>query len=356
VVAAKGMIQSMFSGNPQVVMKVGGVEYKTAPKSMSSSSFPKWGDEFSVRGVVPGTKIQIEMFRAKIQPPIMKGEYIITEGDLVGELKEIHIPIAPPAGSPANPTSAHLNIAAFFYKEMGGAGQSGRGIRYTVHTSQLFGILSLTKSHDNKAAWPCYVIILNDVGEIFGNEKQAWNRKYEAAMKIFGPGTQAELIRSGVKSQHGALYRNRGNADKVGDISCGDELFAILHQGIRRGRIRYFTYAIIENRFNFSETGAQFGKDFMSKHAMHANCAEEVVYAGEFCLSKNLQTGNMVLVIDNNSGTYAPNKALLPKLKQLMERNFPFTEVVAISYDDPLMAVYKDRAKAVDSVRTSDDW
>ena len=35
---------------------------------------------------------------------------------------------------------------------------------------------------------------------------------------------------------------------------------------------------------------------------MHANVAEDVIYAGEFCVSKNLINGNMVLVIDNNSG------------------------------------------------------
>ena len=65
---------------------------------------------------------------------------------------------------------------------------------------------------------------------------------------------------------------------------------------------------------------------------MHANVAESVVYAGEFCVSKNLKTGNMILVIDNNSGTFAPNKELLPKLKELMERNFPKMLVISLIY------------------------
>ena len=34
----------------------------------------------------------------------------------------------------------------------------GRSIRYTVHTSTLFGILSKTKSHSGEAAWPCYEV------------------------------------------------------------------------------------------------------------------------------------------------------------------------------------------------------
>uniref|UniRef100_A0A7S4NVY3 C2 domain-containing protein n=1 Tax=Paramoeba aestuarina TaxID=180227 RepID=A0A7S4NVY3_9EUKA len=351
VAAAKGM--SKQSGCPTVVIRIEGMEFKTAERK-SSGAFPKWGDDFFFKGILPGMKAQFELQQAKTNMVIMTGEYVFTESDLKGDPKEVHVPISPPGQ--AGQTGAHLSISIFFFKEMGGAGQTGRSIRYTIHTSTMFGVVSQTKSQSGQSAWPCYVILLNDVQNIFGNETQPWNRKYDAAQKIFGPGPRAKTVRMGVTNQHNALYRNRGDADKVGDISCGDDFFAIIKNGVRRGRIRYFTYAITENKFQFTETGAKFGKDFMSKHAMHANCAEQVVYAGEFVISKNLNNGNMVLVIDNNSGTYAPNKALLPKLKQLMEANFPFCEVQAISYDDPLMAVYKDRAAAVESVRTAEDW
>lgn len=48
------------------------------------------------------------------------------------------------------------------------------------------------------------------------------------------------------------------------------------------------------------------------------------------------------LVIDNSSGTYAPDKGLLPKLKALLEYNFPGLEVVALDYADPALKMSKD--------------
>lgn len=41
------------------------------------------------------------------------------------------------------------------------------------------------------------------------------------------------------------------------------------------------------------------------------------------------------LVIDNNSGTYSPDKTLLPKLKGLIEYNFPGLNVAALDHSDP---------------------
>lgn len=51
------------------------------------------------------------------------------------------------------------------------------------------------------------------------------------------------------------------------------------------GYCRYFTYTLMEESLRFSETGAAFLTDLMSKHAMHAGGAEEVFFAGK------LQTG-----------------------------------------------------------------
>jgi len=41
---------------------------------------------------------------------------------------------------------------------------------------------------------------------------------------------------------------------------------------------------------------------------MHACANEQVRYAGEFHIQKNETNGKYKIVIDNNSGTYAPSK------------------------------------------------
>lgn len=89
--------------------------------------------------------------------------------------------------------------------------------------------------------------------------------------------------------------------------------------------------------------------DFASKHALHSCCAETVRYSGEFhprpvypdgsgWASFSEETSDhdvqWELVIDNNSGTYAPDKKLLPALKGLFEFNFPGLRVVALDYQD----------------------
>jgi len=41
--------------------------------------------------------------------------------------------------------------------------------------------------------------------------------------------------------------------------------------------------------------------------------------------------------LDNNSGTYSPDKNLLPKLVQLFQRNFPGLNVEAYDFGDPFL-------------------
>jgi len=108
-----------------------------------------------------------------------------------------------------------------------------------------------------------------------------------------------------------------------------------------------YTYIISahDDSFRFSETGAAFFVDFASKHALHSNCAESVRYAGEFHprpaggwenFSDEIKDEDVrwELVIDNNSGTYAPDAKILPDLKALLEYNFPEFSILALSRDD----------------------
>lgn len=119
-----------------------------------------------------------------------------------------------------------------------------------------------------------------------------------------------------------------------------------------------YTYIISaeDDSFRFSETGAAFFVDFASKHALHANCAENVRYSGEFhprphCgwdkFDDSMSDDDIQweLVIDNNSGTYSPDPKLLPVLKQLFEYNFPGLVVYALAHEDPELSSSRDACR-----------
>lgn len=87
-------------------------------------------------------------------------------------------------------------------------------------------------------------------------------------------------------------------------------------------------------------------KDMISKHAMHANCAREVIYAGEFHVQRTPDGNNYKLIIDNNSGTFAPSLDDLPLLEQLFRRNFPGLIVEAYDRNSPVLKNYVETIKA----------
>ena len=132
---------------------------------------------------------------------------------------------------------------------------------------------------------------------------------------------------------------------KVEHKSAGD---ASIREGdfIHRVKPTVYTYIIAEDdSFRFSETGAAFFVDFASKHALHSNCATAVRYSGEFhprpkggWESFSEETGDddveWEMVIDNNSGTYAPDKGMLGNLQGLLEYNFPGIRVFAFDRED----------------------
>jgi hypothetical protein len=104
---------------------------------------------------------------------------------------------------------------------------------------------------------------------------------------------------------------------------------------------RYFTYVLLQDSMRFSETGAAFLSDIMSKHAMHAGAAAEVLMSGEFVLFPDATApGGMRVVLDNNSGTYAPPVTLLANMAQLLEANFTGLVVETMDRKDLRLAEY----------------
>ncbi|PXF48329.1 hypothetical protein BWQ96_01789 [Gracilariopsis chorda] len=184
--------------------------------------------------------------------------------------------------------------------------------------------------------------------DVFGNKRHSWNRSYQAAQKIFqGPGSlvAARLV----KLQHSYLYGGamgplqnlrEGLQEVRGGILDARDFCEILDYGHRRGKPRLFTYVLMPERLYMAETGAEFFRDMMSKHAMHCSASPEVVYAGELqFLVEGYGTSNpqAKLIVDNNSGTYSPGKEDLPRVAEVFRRNFPGLDVLALDFRDPYL-------------------
>ncbi|KAG6808254.1 hypothetical protein H0H92_004726 [Tricholoma furcatifolium] len=226
-------------------------------------------------------------------------------------------------------------------------------IRFSRHYSPTVGILTNLDDARLYSTWKMY---LRGVPVFFGDRHQGWNRNYKAAQSIFqGPASIA--VRSPIQAGHRMLYaRNARNV--FGVIGEFSDIVQLLHAGkcSRPGvgafehRIKPAVYTYIisseDDSFRFSETGAAFFVDFVSKHALHSNCAETVRYSGEFhprpkggwgAFNDEMKDSDVEweLVIDNNSGTYAPDKTLLPQLRELLEFNFPGFNIYAWDREDP---------------------
>lgn len=137
------------------------------------------------------------------------------------------------------------------------------------------------------------------------------------------------------------LYDVRKDLMEVsGSLLGANDFLEAFQFGLREGKPRMFTYVLMPKRLYMAETGAQFFRDIMSKHAMHSSASTEVVYAGE--LHIRCAHGQYVLVVDNNSGTYAPDKDDLPSVAEVFRRNFPGLDVIALDYRDPLLEQYRN--------------
>ena len=133
---------------------------------------------------------------------------------------------------------------------------------------------------------------------------------------------------------------------------------------------RTFTYVItLDGLMRFTETGKEFGIDLLSKHTMHSDAAVYIACSGEFLIrrlrqptshSSDPEPGQPThppndaveggpprsppparpeyyqLIIDNDSGTYRPDKSVLPDLHAYLARNFPgLGGIATMACDDP---------------------
>ncbi|KXH55781.1 C2 domain-containing protein [Colletotrichum salicis] len=193
-------------------------------------------------------------------------------------------------------------------------------------------------------------------------------------------GLRGRILNKALHKQHSRVY-NFDSSTEYGVFKARSEEAALQFLKLvhfdQGGRI--FTYVLtLDGVFRFTETGKEFSIDMLSKHTMHSDVATYIACSGEFFIrrlekpdaseeadpperthpSDELPNGPpnehpphnpsyYQLYIDNDSGTYRPDKSILPKLKEFFEANFPGLGIVAMHCEDEkLMKLKKEQVEA----------
>ncbi|KAI1447854.1 hypothetical protein F5Y02DRAFT_378767 [Annulohypoxylon stygium] len=173
-----------------------------------------------------------------------------------------------------------------------------------------------------------------------------------------GRGLRGKILNKALHHQHRRIYNfDRHTLWGTFDACTEDaatQFLKMAHYG-EGGQI--FTYIItLDGMMRWTATGKEIGLDLLSKHTLHSDAAVYIACSGEFFIRRlkrpestdddeveehapgKLPPGkpeDYQLVIDNDSGTYRPDKSVLPDLHNLLERNLPGLNVVTLACDDP---------------------
>lgn len=189
-------------------------------------------------------------------------------------------------------------------------------------------------------------------------------------------GIGGRILNAALHRQHARVY-NFDKSTEYGTFEpCSKEAalqFLRLAHFDQGGRI--FTYVLtLDGLLRFTETGHEFGIDLLSKHTMHSDVQRYIAYSGEFFIRRLRHPHNAddpapdekthpadlipggppkhpppldpslyQLVIDNDSGTYRPEKSILPLLKQFLRKNFPGLGIVAMNCADEHLVKLKEK-------------
>ena len=185
------------------------------------------------------------------------------------------------------------------------------------------------------------------IDSIFGGKTCGWNKEYEAAKKIYGPGMHPMALRTMIRFEHSHLYskdkRITGSYSAKSIRGSQDFLKMLPKFSSKTGKTIRFTYVILPNtEIHFSITSRKIVQDMLSKHALHSRAQKNVVYAGEFFVDRKStrfeKSQKPAIIIDNNSGTFAPTKERLHMLKTLLQVNLGTdVPIYALDRDDPFL-------------------
>ncbi|CAN8099832.1 unnamed protein product [Discula destructiva] len=196
-------------------------------------------------------------------------------------------------------------------------------------------------------------------------------------------GLRGKIMHKVLHKQHNRIYSFNSSTQWGIFESCTPEAslqFLRMAHFDEGGRI--FTYVItLDGLMRFTETGKEFGIDFLSKHTMHSDVATYIACSGEFFVRRLAHpdapahqgeadpgepthpSGDLAggpphdeapenpkryqLVIDNDSGTYRPDKHQLPQLQAFLQRNFPGLGIVAMHWEDEELKNLKENQRKI---------
>jgi hypothetical protein len=204
-------------------------------------------------------------------------------------------------------------------------------VEYSIHKSHVLGQLTGL----GQLSWKAYHFQLHSIEDIFDNQVCGWNQDYDKIKPIFANDAFGRASRSVIRQCRSYIYRDNTKT-KHGTIHTGQQFLSLLEFGERKGMPIVYTYVITEEGLFFSESGPTIWKDQLSKHMMHSNVQDSVVYAGEFFINMEIINDKpfYTLYMDNDSGTYAPTSTRLHLLKTLMQCNFVGLPVEAADFHD----------------------
>ncbi|KAI9767471.1 MAG: hypothetical protein M1840_005700 [Geoglossum simile] len=201
-------------------------------------------------------------------------------------------------------------------------------------------------------------------------------------------GLRGRILNRVLRCQHSRIYSYDGQTEygcvlePTRDLTLKFLEMVHFDQG---GRI--FTYVLtLDGLLRFTETGKEFGIDLLSKHTMHSAVAAYIAWSGEFFVRRlkkpekgpqspdqethpphKVEGGppmeeplrdptHYELIIDNDSGTYRPNKSLFPLLTSFLTKNLPGLKILTLPCDAPELSKMKEeqseRKKAEGDRRT----
>lgn len=261
---------------------------------------------------------------------------------------------------------------------------------WTRHHSPLIGRIAGTKDREGEKGTERYnfqAIQMQLRGPV---PKAMYHRYVEFKPFIAGMFTDVTLrgriLNRALHHQHARIYNfDTSTIYGIFEKPCMEmtkQLLEFCHYD-QGGRI--YTYVLsLDGLLRFTETGKEFGVDMLSKHTMHSDVSIYIAFSGEFFIrrlkhphnshrhhsrgpsgasdasaasgavsplgdlappgSEEEETSDSEhqhrnvpkdpayyeLIIDNDSGTYRPNKDLLPYLRDYFKANFPGLRVTTL--------------------------